>query len=97
MSRLLYCLAWLQTEQPGVTYIDVAPKEPEHNLIWFLLSTFVLIGIALLITAGIGAGTGFLRILIVKYFPGNKLNGPEYEATTLLHLHDHPEQETPPS
>jgi hypothetical protein len=44
--------------------------------------------VALLITVAIGTGTGFLRIWMYKVFPGNKLNGPEYEPMTRLHLLD---------
>ncbi len=85
---MLYLFAWAQTQQDGITFIDISPPEPEHNIFWVIISTFMLIGVALLITLAIGTGTGFLRIWIYKYFPGNKLNGPEYEVMTRLHLLD---------
>jgi hypothetical protein len=88
MSKLLSLVAWAQTQQDGVTFIDIAPPEPEHNIVWVILSTFALIGVALLVTVAIGTGMGFLRIWIYKVFPGNKLNGPEYEPMTRLHLLD---------
>ena len=87
-SQLLYLLARAQTEQDGITYIDVANAGPQHNIVWVILSTFLLIGIALLVTLGLGAGMGVLRIWIFQKFPGNKLNGPEHEAVTRLHLND---------
>jgi len=87
-------LAWVQT-QPGVTFIDMTDSEPEHGLVWVVLSTFVLIGIALLITIAIGAGAGFLRIWIARKFPHNSLNGPEYEPTTQLHLSGGSRQDSP--
>jgi hypothetical protein len=97
MSRLLYLLGWIQNEQGSVTFINMTNNEPNHNIVWVLLSTFVLIGIALLITAGLGAGVGAIRIYIFKHFPGNKWNGPEYEPVTRLHLDERPESDTPQS
>ena len=97
IAKLLYFLAWAQTQQDGITFIDIGPKEPEHNIIWVILSTFALIAVSLLVTLGIGAGTGFLRIWILEYFPGNKLNGPDYETMTRLHLLDRSETDTPTS
>jgi hypothetical protein len=94
MAKLLSLLAWVQTQQDGVTFINISPKEPQHNIAWVILSTFALIAIALLVTLGIGIGTGFFRIWIFKLFPGNKLNGPEYEPTTRLHLLDRSKPET---
>lgn len=94
--QLLYLLAWVQTEQGGVTYIEVGNSEPQHNIVWVILSTFLLIGIALLITIALGAAMGFLRIWIFERFPGNKLNGPEHEVMTRLHLDDHSPTDTSP-
>ncbi len=87
-------LAWAQT-QPGITFIDMTESEPEHRLAWVILSTFALIGIALLITIAIGTGAGFLRIWISSKFPQNKLNGPQREPLTQLHLSGHPKHNTP--
>jgi hypothetical protein len=92
--QLLSLLAWAQTEQGGVTYINVGNSEPQHNIVWVILSTFLLIGIGLLITLGLGVGMGALRIWIFKAFPGNKLNGPDYEPVTRLHLDDHTPTDT---
>jgi hypothetical protein len=89
MSQLLVVLAWAQTEQDAITYIDVGNAGPQHNIVWVILSTFLLIAIALVITLGLGAGMGVLRIWIFQKFPGNKLNGPDNEAVTRLHLQDH--------
>ena len=97
MSYLLYLMAWAQSQPGGVTYIDVGSSEPDHNIVWVILSTFVLIGIALVIMVILGAGMGALRIWIFEHFPGNKLNGPEYEVMTRLHLNDHPKTDSPPS
>jgi hypothetical protein len=96
MNGLLYLFAWAQAQQNGITFIDVANKEPDHNIVWVILSTFALIGIALLITAGLGAGVGAIRIFIFKHFPGNKWNGPEYDPVTRLNLDVHPKPDTRP-
>lgn len=96
MSDFLYWMAWVQS-QPGVTYIDVGGNEPDHNIVWVILSTFALIGISLLIMLGLGVGLGALRIWIFQHFPGNKLNGPEYEVMTRLHLNDPPRADSTPS
>ena len=92
--QLLSLLAWAQTEQGGVTYIDVTNNGPQHNIAWVILSTFLLIAIALVITIGLGAGMGAIRIWIFNKFPGNKLNGPDYDPVTRLHLDDHTPTDT---
>jgi hypothetical protein len=94
MARLLYFMAWAQETQNGVTFINITNNEPNHNIVWVILSTFLLIGIAILITAGLGMGVGAVRIFIFKHFPGNKWNGPEYEPVTRLHLDEHPDPDT---
>lgn len=88
MTFLMVLLAWAQTEPPGVTYIDMGNTEPEHGIVWVILSTFALIAVGLLVTLGLGAGVGALRIWIFKHFPGNTLNGPDHEVMTRLHLDD---------
>jgi hypothetical protein len=98
MMRVVYLLAWAQSQPNGVTFIDVTNKEPNHNIVWVILSTFALIGIALLITAGLGAGVGAIRIFIFKHFPGNKWNGPDYDPVTRLNLDMHSKPDsTPPN
>ena len=96
MSQLLVVLAWTQTESDGITYIDVANAGPQHDIVWVILSTFLLIAIGLLVTLGLGAGMGVLRIWIFQKFPGNKLNGPDNEAVTRLHLQDRTPTDSPP-
>jgi hypothetical protein len=96
MSRLLYLLVWAQTSQNGITFIDVSPKEPDHNYIWVILSTFALIGVSLVIMTFLGAGLGAFRIFIFKFFPGNKWNGPEYDPVTRLNLDTHSKPDSPP-
>jgi hypothetical protein len=96
IAKVLSLLAWTQSQQDGVTFIDITPREPQHGIVWVILSTFALIAIAFVVTLGIGVGTGFLRIWIFKLFPGNKLNGPEYEPTTQLHLLDRTKSPGPP-
>jgi hypothetical protein len=50
--------------------------------------------VALLVTIGIGAGVGLLRIWARKRFPNNRLNGIAVEPLTLLHLsQDEPEED----
>ena len=94
MIALSSLMAWVQSQQGGVTFIDITESEPEHGLVWVVLSTFALIGVALLITVGLGAMLGALRIWILRRFPGNRVNGPEYEVLTRLHLHDRPGPDT---
>lgn len=84
----------------GITFVDLS-KNDEPTLAWLILSTFALIGVALLLTIGIGAGVGFLRIWVLRRFPRNRLNGPEDEVMTRLHLLDRsaetgPGEVTPP-
>ena len=88
---MLSLLLWLQPSESGVTFIDLVDPEPERSVAWFILRIFALIGVALLITMGVGAGAGFLRIWIMRRFPHNRLNGVEDEALTRLHLNDGPE------
>jgi hypothetical protein len=97
MNQLLYLFAWAQTQQDGITFINVSNNEPDHNIVWVILSTFALIGVSLLIMTGLGASVGAIRIFIFKYFPRNKWNGPEYEPTIRLHLDDRPKPDIPPS
>lgn len=94
MTRLLYFLAWAQTEQDGITFINISNHNPHHNIVWVMLSTFVLIGVSIVIMTFLGVGVGAFRILIGKYFPGNKWNGPEYELVTRLHLDVRPKPDT---
>jgi hypothetical protein len=94
MSRLLYLLAWAQSQQNAVTFINVSNREPDHNYIWVILSTFALIGVSLVIMTFLGVGVGALRIFIFKYFPGNKWNGPEYDPVIRLNLNEHPKPDS---
>ena len=93
-GQWLYLLARAQTEQGGITYIDVGNAGPKHDIVWVILSTFVLIGIAFLVTLGLGAGMGFMRIWLFQKFPGNKINGSQHEAVTRLHLNDHTHEDS---
>jgi hypothetical protein len=86
MVQILSLLAWAQ--QNGVTYINITPDEPDHGIAWVILSTFLLIGISVVIMALLGVGAGFIRIWVYKLFPANKFNGPENEPTIRLHLLD---------
>ncbi len=92
MVQMLSFLAWAQ--QNGVTYINITPDEPDHNIAWVILSTFLLIGISVVIMVLLGVGMGFLRIVIYKLFPGNEWNGPESEPTIRLHLLDRSPKDT---
>jgi hypothetical protein len=85
MVTLFALMSWVQSE--GITFVDLSGND-EPSLSWLILSTFALIGVALLITIGIGAGIGFLRIWVLRRFPRNRLNGPEDEVMTQLHLLD---------
>jgi len=58
MARMLSLLLWAQTQPGGVTFIEIGNKEPEHDLIWVILSTFALIGLSLVIMTALGAGLG---------------------------------------
>jgi hypothetical protein len=92
MIQLLSLVAWAQ--QNGVTCVDIAPKEPNHGIAWVILSTFLLIGISVVIMTLLGTGVGFVRILIFKLFPANKFNGPEHEPTIRLKLLDRSQKDT---
>lgn len=81
-------------QQGGITFIEIGNKEPDHNIVWVILSTFALIGVGLIVTAALGFTFGFARIWIFNHFPGNKLNGPDFELTTQLHLSDHAKPNT---
>lgn len=87
---MLGLLIRLQSTPGGVTFVDLTERRPEPTLAWLILSTFALIGVAVLITVGIGGGIGLLRIWIMRRFPHNRLNGLEDEAMIQLHLHDRP-------
>jgi hypothetical protein len=89
MPRLISLAVWLQSQTDGVTFVELSDGEPKPTLAWVILSTFALIGIALLITIGIGAGTGLLRIWIRRRFPNNQLNGADAEPLVFLHLNEH--------
>ena len=80
MAKATSLLVWAQSQQDGVTFINIAPKEPQHGIVWVVLSTFVLIAVALLVTIGIGVGTGFLRIWIYKLFPGKQVERTRVRA-----------------
>lgn len=87
-SYLLSLGVWLQSKQGGVTFIDLKDPDPDPatTLARVILTTFVAIGVALLVATGVGAGAGLLRIWARKRFPNNRLNGIAVEPLTLLHL-----------
>jgi hypothetical protein len=92
-SQLLGLALWLQSKQEGVTFVDLTDPEPKPTLAWVILTTFALIGVALLATIGIGAAVGLVRIWMRKRFPNNRLNGIAVEPLTFLHLNDEPEHD----
>ncbi len=85
-SYLFNLTVWLQQKQGGVTFIDLKDPNPDPNLAWVILTTFVAIGVALAVAIGVGAGFGLLRIWVRKRFPNNRLNGTAAEPITFLHL-----------
>lgn len=89
MPRLISLVVWLQSQPDGVTFVALADAEPKPTFAWVILTTFALIGVVLLITTGIGVGTGLFRIWIRRRFPNNQLNGPDAEPLVFLHLNEH--------
>ena len=76
---------------PGVTFIDLDNVDPQPTFFDFILGTFKLIGIAILVVAAIGALVGLVRIWVRRKFPENPVNGIDTEPLTFLHLNESPE------
>jgi len=92
-SQILGLALWIQSKGQGITFVDLRDTETQPTLAWVILTALALIGIALLVAVGIGAGVGLLRIWIRKRFPNNRFNGRDVEPLTFLHLNDHPDHE----
>ncbi|MGH9463478.1 MAG: hypothetical protein ACRD1X_19920 [Vicinamibacteria bacterium] len=92
-TELLNVLLWLQAQPEGITFVDLNKFEPQPTFFTFILGTFKLIGIGLLVVAVIGGVIGLLRIWVRRRFPENRLNGIDVEPLTFLHLNEHSEAE----
>ena len=78
----------LQAE-PGVRFFTLTDPDPEPSLAWFVLNAFLLIGVALVITLGVGLAFGGFRMWLLEKFPHNKLNGvDEDDIVTTFRLND---------
>ena len=85
-ALFLDLLLWLQSQPKGITFVDLNKGDPQPNFFTFILGTFKLIGIGLIVVAAVGAVLGLLRIWMRRRFPENRLNGVDAEPLTFLKL-----------
>jgi hypothetical protein len=88
-AQLLNVAAWLQSQPKGVTFVDLNKFDPHPNFFTFILGTFKVIGIGLIVVTLVGGLIGLLRIWVRRTFPGNRLNGADVEPLTFLHINEH--------
>ncbi len=63
--------------------------EPEHGLAWFVLNAFFFVGVALVVTLGIGIAFGSFRVWLLEKFPHNRFNGtPDDDPGETFRLND---------
>jgi len=62
-------------QEPTVHFYSLRDPEPERGLAWFVLNAFLLVGIALAITIGLGIAFGAFRAWLIQKYPDNRFNG----------------------
>ena len=78
-----------QVQQEGIRFFNLKNPEPTPSLAWFVLNAFFFVGVALVITIGIGIAFGSFRFWLLSKFPNNKFNGAdENDLTKTFRLND---------
>ena len=92
LARVPHALTLLFALQPaddGVRFFSLKDPEPEHGLAWFILNAFVLVGVALVVTLGLGIAFGSFRVWLLEKFPHNRFNGtPDDDPGETFRLND---------
>ena len=65
----------LLLQEPKVHFYSLRDPEPERGLAWFILNAFLLIGVALSVTVGLGLVFGAFRTWLLEKYPENRFNG----------------------
>ena len=94
LARVPFALPILFALQPadeGIRYFSVKDPEPdpERAFARFVLNAFFFIGVALLVTLGMGILFGSFRLWLLEKYPHNRFNGiPEDDPGKTFRLND---------
>lgn len=88
LARVPFALPILFALQPageGIRYFSVKDPEPDpaRAFALFVLNAFFLIGVALVVTLGMGIAFGTFRVWLLEKYPHNRFNGSPGETFRL--------------
>ena len=85
----LILLAFFQKiDESQVKFFLLSDSEPEKGYVWFILSAFYLVGVALAVTIIIGVAAGAFRVWLMTKYPNNRFNGSPKAANVYINLSD---------